>query len=232
MSVGIPAEAASGPVTLEQVRAHPGVKTFVGLADRYLGELGYTEHGFRHAKIVARDARRLLHDLGRDPGEAERASIAGYLHDIGNFISREMHPQTGAILAHDVLRELGMPLQEIGVVMGAIGNHEEGIGQPVSPEGAALILADKSDVHRSRVRNKDSETFDIHDRVNYAAESSFIQVDAGGGRTITLELRIDTKMSKIMEYFEIFLERMAMCRRAAEFLECEFRLVINESQLL
>ena len=124
-----------------------------------------------------------------------------------------------------------MSLKDVGVVLGAIGNHEEGIGQPVSAEGAALILADKADVHRSRVRNKDLETFDIHDRVNFAAESSILSVDAAH-RTLTLELKIDTTISKIMEYFEIFLDRMAMCRRAAEFLDCQFRLVINGNELL
>lgn len=231
MSVPAPEPGPAGAVTLREVRAHPAVKTFIGLADRYLGELGYTEHGFRHAKIVARDARRVLAELGHDDREAERAAIAGYLHDIGNFVSRDMHHQTGAAISYQILRELGMPLGEVGIVLGAIGNHEEGIGHPVSPEGAALILADKADVHRSRVRNKDREHFDIHDRVNYASESSFLLADATG-HTVTLELRIDTTISKIMEYFEIFLGRMTMCRRAAEFLRCQFRLVINGSELL
>jgi metal-dependent HD superfamily phosphatase/phosphodiesterase len=224
-------EPARPTVTLEMVRAHPAVKTFIGLADRYLGELGYTEHGFRHAKIVARDARKVLASLSYGGREPERAAIAGYLHDIGNFVSREGHPQTGATLSYSFLSELGMPLGEIGIVMGAIGNHEEGVGEPVSPEGATLILADKADVHRSRVRNKDPDTFDIHDRVNYAVESSILRVESAE-RTITLALQIDTKISKIMEYFEIFLGRMAMCRRAAEFLACQFRLVINDNELL
>lgn len=218
-------------VTLPDVKAHPAVKTFIRLADDSLGQLGYTEHGFRHAKIVARDARNLLKGLGYDKREPERAAIAGYLHDMGNFISRAGHPQSGAGISYQILTELGMPLKDVGIVLGAVGNHEEGIGEPVSPEGAALILADKADVHRSRVRNKDPETFDIHDRVNYAAESSVLSVDPNR-RTLTLELRIDTGISKIMEYFEIFLERMAMCRRAAEFLTCEFRLVINGTELL
>ena len=218
-------------VNLAQVKSHPAVKTFIRLADDYLGELGYTEHGFRHAKIVARDARKLLKGLGYEKREPERAAIAGYLHDMGNFISRAGHPQSGAAISYQILGELGMPYKEIGIVLGAVGNHEEGIGQPVSPEGAALILADKADVHRSRVRNKDPETFDIHDRVNYAAESSVLSVDAEK-RTLTLELSIDTELCKIMEYFEIFLERMAMCRRAAEFLDCQFRLVINGTELL
>jgi uncharacterized protein len=218
-------------IDLPQVKSHPAVKTFIRLADEYLGVLGYTEHGFRHAKIVARDARRLLKGLGYAKREPERAAIAGYLHDMGNFVSRAGHPQSSAAISYQILGELGMPYKEIGIVLGAVGNHEEGIGQPVSPEGAALILADKADVHRSRVRNKDPETFDIHDRVNYAAESSILSVDVAR-RTLTLDLTIDTAMSKIMEYFEIFLERMAMCRRAAEFLGCEFRLVINGTELL
>ena len=218
-------------VNLPQVKSHPAVKTFIRLADDYLGELGYTEHGFRHAKIVARDARKLLKGLGYEKREPERAAIAGYLHDMGNFISRAGHPQSGAAISYQILGELGMPYKEIGIVLGAVGNHEEGIGQPVSPEGAALILADKADVHRSRVRNKDPETFDIHDRVNYAAESSVLSVDIEK-RTLTLELLIDTTLCKIMEYFEIFLERIAMCRRAAEFLDCQFRLVINGTELL
>ena len=218
-------------VNLPQVKSHPAVKTFIRLADDYLGELGYTEHGFRHAKIVARDARNLLKGLGYEKRVSERAAIAGYLHDMGNFISRAGHPQSGAAISYQILGELGMSYKEIGIVLGAVGNHEEGIGQPVSPESAALILADKADVHRSRVRNKDAETFDIHDRVNYAAESSVLSVDAEK-RTLTLELTIDTDMCKIMEYFEIFLERMAMCRRAAEFLDCQFRLVINGTEVL
>ncbi len=226
-----PGGGSSLVINLPQVKSHPAVKTFIRLADDYLGELGYTEHGFRHAKIVARDARKLLKNLGYEKREPERAAIAGYLHDMGNFISRAGHPQSGAAISYQILGELGMPYKEIGIVLGAVGNHEEGIGQPVSPEGAALILADKADVHRSRVRNKDPETFDIHDRVNYAAESSVLSVDIEK-RTLTLELLIDTTLCKIMEYFEIFLERMAMCRRAAEFLDCQFRLVINGTELL
>jgi metal-dependent HD superfamily phosphatase/phosphodiesterase len=232
MALKVPAGRPGAPmIDLAYVKAHPAVKTFIRLADQYMGELGYTEHGFRHAKIVSRDARKLLKALGYDDREPERAAIAGYLHDMGNFVSRQGHPQTGAAISYQILTELGMSLKDVGVVLGAIGNHEEGIGQPVSAEGAALILADKADVHRSRVRNKDLETFDIHDRVNFAAESSILSVDAAH-RTLTLELTIDTTISKIMEYFEIFLERMAMCRRAAEFLDCQFRLVINGNELL
>lgn len=229
------AQAAGGKrgagVDLASIKAHPAVKTFIALADTYLGELGYTEHGFRHAKIVSRDARKLLRSLDFTARDCELAAIAGYLHDLGNVVSRKGHPQTGASICYQILGELGMPLMDIGAVLGAIGNHEEGSGPPVSAQAAALILADKSDVHRSRVRNKDREAFDIHDRVNYAAESSILSVEANR-RIISLDLRIDTSISHIMEYFEIFLERMAMCRRAAEFLDCQFRLVINGSELL
>lgn len=218
-------------IELADIKAHPAVKTFIRQADQNLGQIGYTEHGFRHAKIVSRDARKLLKALGYDDREPERAAIAGYLHDLGNFVCRKGHPQTGASICYPILTELGMSYKEVGIVLGAIGNHEEGEGIPVSPEGAALILADKSDVHRSRVRNKIPETFDIHDRVNYAAESSILSVNLEE-RTLILELRIDTTMSKIMDYFEIFLHRMTMCRRAAEFLHCRFRLVINGQDLL
>ena len=224
------ARSKSGAVELVEVRNHLGVKTFIRLADAYLGELGYTEHGFRHAKIVARDARRTLRTLDYSDRDQELAAIAGYLHDLGNFVSRSGHPQSCAGICYQILGELGMPYKEIGIVLGAIGNHEEGSGRPVNPQAAALILADKSDVHRSRVRSKPPDTFDIHDRVNYAAESSLLAVDAAA-RLITLDLTIDTTLSKIMEYFEIFLGRMAMCRRAAEFLGCQFRLVINGSEL-
>jgi metal-dependent HD superfamily phosphatase/phosphodiesterase len=218
-------------IDLADVKAHPAVKTFIRQADQNLGKIGYTEHGFRHAKIVSRDARKLLNALGFSDREPERAAVAGYLHDLGNFVSRKGHPQSGASICYPILVDLGMSYKEIGLVLGAIGNHEEGDGLPVSAEGAALILADKSDVHRSRVRNKIPETFDIHDRVNYAAESSILSVDLEE-RALILELRIDTTISKIMDYFEIFLHRMTMCRRAAEFLDCRFRLVINGQDLL
>lgn len=234
MALHLPDRLALAPghvIDLSDVKAHPAVKSFIRQADHNLGEIGYTEHGFRHAKIVSRDARKLLKGLGYDDREPERAAIAGYLHDLGNFVSRKGHPQTGASICYPILVELGMSYKEIGIVLGAVGNHEEGEGLPVSPECAALILADKSDVHRSRVRNKIPETFDIHDRVNFAAESSVVSVDLET-RTLVLELRIDTTISKIMEYFEIFLDRMTMCRRAAEYLHCRFRLVINGQDLL
>jgi metal-dependent HD superfamily phosphatase/phosphodiesterase len=218
-------------IRLADVQAHEGVQTFIGLADRYLGELGFTEHGFRHAGLVSKIAYNVLHRLRFDDRMAELAAISGYLHDLGNFVSRTMHSQTGASITYDLLRDLGMSYGEIGVILGAIGNHEEEFGQPVNPAGAALIVADKSDVHRSRVRINDPTLFDIHDRVNHAVEHSFLRVDSEA-RTLTLELTIDTELAGVMEYFEIFLSRMVMCRRAAEFLECQFKIDINGTKLL
>ena len=218
-------------VGLDDIEAHEGVRTFISLADRYLGELGYTEHGFRHAGLVSKIARNVLHRLGFDDRMAELGGIAGYIHDMGNFVSRTMHSQTGASISYDILRDIGMSYGEIGVILAAVGNHEEEFGHPVNPAGAALILADKSDVHRSRVRISDPALFDIHDRVNHAVEHSFLRVDSDA-RTLTLELQIDTELAGVMEYFEIFLSRMVMCRRAAEFLDCQFKIDINGSQLL
>lgn len=218
-------------VTLADVQAHEGVQTFISLADRYLGEIGYTEHGFRHAGLVSKIAYNVLHRLDFDDRTAELGAIAGYLHDLGNFVSRTMHSQTGAAITYDLLRDLGMSYGEVGIVMAAIGNHEEEFGHPVNAAGAAVIVADKSDVHRSRVRIKDPALFDIHDRVNHAVDHSFLRVDAEA-RTLTLELSIDTELAGVMEYFEIFLSRMVMCRRAAEFLKCDFKIDINGARLL
>jgi metal-dependent HD superfamily phosphatase/phosphodiesterase len=221
----------SSAVTLADVQSHEGVQTFISLADRYLGELGYTEHGFRHAGLVAKIAYNVLGRLGYDSRMLELGAIAGYLHDMGNFVSRTMHSQTGAAITYDILRELGMTYAEIGVVLAAVGNHEEDFGNPVNPVSAALVVADKSDVHRSRVRVKDPTLFDIHDRVNHAVEHSFLRVD-NEARTLTLELTINTDVADVMEYFEIFLSRMVMCRRAAEYLGCRFKIDINGSKLL
>lgn len=226
-----PSVHPSSGITLDDVEAHEGVQTFIALADRYLGEIGYTEHGFRHAGLVGKIAYNVLHRLEYEDRMAELGAIAGYLHDMGNFVSRTMHSQTGGAISYDILKDLGMTYKEIGIILGAIGNHEEEFGNPVNPVGAALIVADKSDVHRSRVRIKDPTLFDIHDRVNYAVERSFLRVDSGA-RTLTLELTIDTELAGVMEYFEIFLSRMVMCRRAAEHLECEFKIDINGTKLL
>ena len=215
---------------LDQVAGHPTIQTYIGLADQFTGRLGYTEHGFRHANLVGHIAYNILDRLGHDRHLAELAAVAGYLHDVGNVISRQNHPQTSALLALPILSELGLATEDIGLVIGAIGNHEE-LGHPVSPVSAAVNIADKSDVHRSRVRKDARVEFDIHDRVNYSATHSFVRVDATG-HTITLELQIDTAVSDILEYFEIFLTRMMMCRRAAEGLDCKFRMTVNGQSLL
>ncbi|MGI6096982.1 MAG: HD domain-containing protein [Dethiobacteria bacterium] len=218
-------------VTLEHVRKHPKVKTFITKANEYLKVIGFTEHGFRHTELVARVARKILLELAYSEREAELAAIAGYLHDIGNVICRPDHDKSGALIALSILEELGMPYEEIADVIVAIGNHDEQQGKAVNSVSAALILADKSDVHRGRVRNPDFSTFDIHDRVNYAVKESVLNINAEE-RVITLELKIDTRISQVMEYFEIFLSRMIMCRRAASFLDARFGLVINGAVLL
>jgi metal-dependent HD superfamily phosphatase/phosphodiesterase len=218
-------------VTLEEVRRDAEVQVFIRQADENLGVLGYTEHGDRHAGMVARIAGNVLLRLGHPARQADLAAIAGYLHDVGNGINRLDHGIAAALLAQHVLERLGMPAEEYAEVMCAIGNHEEEYGEAVSPLSAAVILADKSDVRRSRVRQPDPKTDDIHDRVNMATTRSFLSVD-GKAKTITLELEIDTAIIALMEYFEIFLARMVMCRRAAEFMGCEFGLVINKTRLL
>jgi metal-dependent HD superfamily phosphatase/phosphodiesterase len=218
-------------VTLQTVQADAEVQVFIRKADENLEQLGYTEHGPRHAKLVAKIARNILLRLGRPEREAELAAIAGYLHDLGNGINRLDHGIAAALLAQHVLLRLGMDYEECAEVMCAIGNHEEEYGEAVSHLSAALILADKSDVHFSRVRNIDPTTYDIHDRVNHASRRSFVEVDAAA-KTITLELEIDTSAVSVMDYFEIFLSRMVMCRRAAAFLGCTFCLVINGTRLL
>jgi hypothetical protein len=229
--VGALTTGAGQGVTLEDVKRDPEADAFITKANEYTGAIGYTEHGARHANLTASIAYNILKRLAYPERDAQLASIAAYLHDIGNLVTRINHEATGALLANDILLRLGMGADERAVVMGAIGNHEEKGGEPVSPVGAAVILADKSDVHRSRVRNPDPTTFDIHDRVNNAAQHSFLRVDEKN-RRITLELTIDTQLSQVMEYFEIFLSRMVMCRRAAKFLDCEFKLQINGAKLL
>lgn len=219
------------PVMLDDVQGDPGVLAYIQMGDDYLGALGYTEHGLRHANLVAHIAGNVLRRLGYDERTAEVASIAGFMHDIGNCISREFHGVSAAMLARSVLVDHGMDLTEVAVVMNALGNHEEEIGVPATAVGAAVIMADKADVHHTRVRNPDPAAFDIHDRVNYAAKRSFLRVD-GETRTVTLEIDIDTEESQVMEYFEIFLSRMQICRKAAGVLDARFSLVINETKLL
>ena len=217
-------------LTLEDIQSDPVISAYIVQADRVMDGLGFTEHGFRHSNLTGKIAYNVLTRLEFDERTAVLAAMAGYLHDIGNAISRWGHGQTGAILVHQVLSDR-MSAEELAVLMGAIGNHEEDQGMRAGPVAAAVILADKADVHRSRVRKTDTLEFDIHDRVNYAAEQSFLRVDSAA-RTVTLELVIDTSISHVMEYFEIFLGRMMMCRRAAEELECRFHLDINGGKLL
>ncbi|NLM40305.1 MAG: HD domain-containing protein [Firmicutes bacterium] len=218
-------------VKLDDVKRHPFVDAFVAQADANLAALGYTEHGKRHVGLVSSIARNILLDLDYPERTAELAAIAGYLHDIGNSVSRVHHGPIAALLVAPILKEMQMPPAEIAQVLSAIGNHEEETGHPVNAVSAALILADKSDVHRTRIRNKELVAFDIHDRVNYAAVKSSLEVNKDE-RIIRLRLTIETEICPIMEYFEIFLQRMLMCRRAAEFLDCEFKLDINDTQLL
>jgi uncharacterized protein len=217
-------------VTLEEIQQEPAISTFIASADKVMEGLGYTEHGYRHANLTARIAYNVMSRLGNEGRMAQLAAIAGYLHDVGNMVARENHAQIGALLVYDVFKER-MQSKDLALVMSAVGNHEEEGGEAVSPVSAAVILADKSDVHRSRVRKSAQIDFDIHDRVNYAAEQSFLRVDSSA-RTVTLELTIDTEISHVMEYFEIFLQRMMMCRRAAERLDCQFKLTINGATLL
>ncbi|MFH0930878.1 MAG: HD domain-containing protein [Candidatus Zixiibacteriota bacterium] len=218
-------------ITIEDLKQNEKVKTLIAKADKFLGEIGYTEHGQRHASLSANIAYNIMIRLKKPEKEAHLAAIAAYLHDIGNVINRDYHAQTGALLAYQILLDMGMPYSDVIEVVAAIGNHDEGDGQPVSDICASIILADKSDVHSSRVRNLEMIKQDIHDRVNYAAKSSFLRVDEEK-KTISLEIKIDTSVSQVMEYFEIFLSRMVVCRRAAEYLKMRFELEINGQRLL
>lgn len=219
---------------LEVVKADPEVEALIRHANLNLGVLGFTEHGFRHVNLVSSIARNVLRLLDYDERHQELAAISGYLHDIGNVVNRHGHSLSGALLAHSILLRLGMSHDDIAVVIGAIGSHDgdnNHLGEAVHSVSAALTLADKSDVHRSRVRNPEPSTFDQHDQVNYAATGSFLRVD-GEAMTITLELTIDTAMASVMQYFEIFLPRMQMCRNAATMLGCEFHIVMNDELTL
>ncbi|MFZ5596689.1 MAG: HD domain-containing protein [Bacillota bacterium] len=218
-------------ITLEDLKKNELVDTFIRKGNQFLGTMGYTEHSYRHVNLVSNIARDIVKRLEYPERDAELAAIAGYLHDIGNVVSRNEHGISGATIVYPILMGAGMPPDEIATIISAIANHEEQYGQPVNTVAAALIVADKSDVHRSRVRNDDFATFDIHDRVNYAAKQSSVTVD-NKRRTITMDLTIDIDICPVMEYFEIFLARMMLCRRAAGFLGCDFELVINGSKLL
>lgn len=220
-----------GIITLEDLKNNEEIKTLFEIADKQLSEMGYTEHSFRHVGLVSTVAGDIVKTLGFGEREIELAKMAGFLHDIGNSVNRVDHAHYGAILAYQLLTKIGMGIKEAAEIMLAIGHHDEGSGGAVSTISAALILADKSDVHRTRVRNNDIATFDIHDRVNYAVDSSKIYVDKEK-KIAVLELHIDTDICPVMDYFEIFLVRMTMNRRAAEFLGLKFQLIINGTHLL
>jgi HD superfamily phosphodiesterase len=214
----------------EELRADPDISTYITHADETLATLGYTEHSFAHVTRTAETAAYILSTLGNDEHLVDLARSAGYLHDIGNFINRIGHSFHGAMMAFRILEHKDVPAKDIAMIVSAIGNHDEGTGVPVNALAAALILADKSDVRRSRVRNRDFSTFDIHDRVNYSVTDSKLLINEAHTE-IALSLSIDTAISPVMEYFEIFLERMILCRKAAEKLGLQFRLHINGQQL-
>lgn len=219
------------PVTPDELFKNPEVLAYVDAGNRCLGALGFTEHGRAHAKLCGTTARRILTVLGYDERTCELAEIAGCLHDIGNTINRVDHAHSGGIMAFTLLNKLNMPPEEIAVICSAIGYHDERTAFPVNPVSAALILADKSDVRRSRVREKSAIAADIHDRVNYAVVHSTLNIDAEN-KTCVFEITIDTEICPVMEYFEIFLERMVLCRKAADLLGMTFELIINKTRLL
>ena len=216
-------------VSYEMIKNDGAIRAYIEAADASLVALGYTEHSFAHVGKVSDEAARILLSLGYDEDTVELARIAGYMHDIGNLVNRHEHSQSGAVMAFRILDNMGMPPADIAAVVTAIGNHDEGTGVPVNAISAALILADKTDVRRTRVRNNDTLTFDIHDRVNYSVTDRRLDI---GDSVIRLSLTIDTEISSIMDYFEIFLVRMTMCRRAAERLGLSFKLSINEQSFI
>lgn len=218
-------------MTYREVKNDAAVKVYIAQADASMKALGFTEHSFAHVGRVASMAGDILKQLGYSDRTVELAKIAGYLHDIGNLVNRVDHSQSGAVMAFRILDRMNFPPEEIAVIVTAIGNHDEGTGVPVNAVAAALILADKSDVRRSRVRSKADIAVDIHDRVNYSVTASELMINAEK-KTMTLELKVDTAVSSVMEYFEIFMKRMLMCRKAASQLGAEFRLIINDQQLL
>ncbi|MBR6547956.1 MAG: HD domain-containing protein [Clostridia bacterium] len=218
-------------IILQDVKNNEDITVLIQSADRSLCALGFTEHSFAHVGKVGDTAAKILTQLKFPKRDVELVEIAAYLHDIGNMINRVDHSQSGALIAFRLLREMGMEMQEVADIATAIGNHDEGFGVPVSHLAAALILADKSDVRRSRVRNTDITNYDIHDRVNYSVRAAQL-VFSDDNKKIILMLDIDTKYSSIMDYFEIFMERMIMCRKAAEYLGLEFKMIINGQKFL
>ncbi len=218
-------------LTYDEVIKNEAIKIYIIRADESLGALGYTEHSFAHVMHVAEMAGYILKTLGYDDRTAELAKIAGYLHDIGNLVNRKEHSQSGAIMAWNILHDMGCDPAELATIVTAIGNHDEGSGVPVNAVAAALILADKADVRWTRVRNTDISTFDIHDRVNYSVKKSALKIN-DDKTFVTLELTVDTKFGSVMDYFEIFMGRMLLCRKAAEKLGMKFKLIINDQQVI
>lgn len=218
-------------ITYQDIQNSAEIRTYITQADMSLLALGFTEHSFAHVSKCADVAAHILSSLGYPERDVELAKIAAFMHDIGNVVNRVDHAQSGAVMAFRILDKMGMEPAEVAAVVTAIGNHDEHTAFPVNAIAAALILADKTDVRRSRVRNKDSATFDIHDRVNYAVEQSSVLLDTEE-RTITLSLSIDTQVCAVMDYFEIFLQRMILCRKAAEHLNLRFHLEVNGQILL
>ena len=218
-------------MTFDEIRENPEIKAYITKADESLAALGFTDHSFPHVNLVAKGAGYILETLGYPAREVELARIAGYLHDIGNLINRDEHSQSGALMAFQILDRLGFDAGEIATIATAIGNHDEGNGVPVNPVCAALILADKSDVRRARVRNTDKLNFDRHDRVNYSVGKSSLRIN-GDHTVITLRLTVDTRYGSVMEYFEIFMGRMILCRKSAEKLGLQFHLVVNNQPLI
>ena len=216
---------------ISEIKNSEEIRTYIALADESLVALGFTEHSFAHVTHVAETVKYLLETLGYSEREVELGQIAGYLHDIGNLINRVDHSQSGAMMAFRILKDMGAQPEDIATIVTAIGNHDEGTGVPVNPIAAALILADKSDVRRSRVRNPEFSQFDIHDRVNYSVRKSVLKINEEH-TIVKLKLLIDTKYGSVMDYFEIFLNRMILCRKAAERLGLSFKLIINEQQLI
>lgn len=218
-------------ITFEDVKNSPTIRTYIEKADESLIALGFTEHSYAHVTKVSQTAKYILLTMGYSQRDAELAQIAGYLHDIGNIVNRVDHAQSGAVMAFRILDNMDASPEDIATIITAIGNHDEGTAYPVNPVAAALILADKSDVRRSRVRNNDITTFDIHDRVNYSVVKSRLSINEEH-TVVELCLSIDTEVCSVMDYFEIFLGRMILCRKAAQRLDLKFHLVINGQQLL
>ena len=217
-------------MNFQEIKQDPAVKTYIAQADASLGALGFTEHSFAHVGTVAEMTGYILQTLGYPERMVELGKIAGYLHDIGNLVNRVDHSQSGAIMAFRMLDKWDFPPEEISLIVTAIGNHDEGTGVPVNPIAAALILADKSDVRRSRVRTKEIAHFDIHDRVNYSVTKSELKINEAH-TIVKLKLSVDTYFSPVLDYFAIFTNRMLLCRQAAEALGLQFKLIINEQQL-